>query len=159
MYGTFTIGGHRMLRMTSITGECCGFGRDQLIQPRVRLAPARGGELTDVRRARARLPADSVVVVVPDSATGTLIAAWLEAPNASDALGGATPKLVTLRHSDLTSGRVAPDSVAFIALPMVDYTRALQELSAMYVVGPPNIADFAGYRVAAYRMTRRRGTP
>jgi hypothetical protein len=102
---------------------------------------------------------NSVVVVVPDSGQGTLIPAWLDAPNAAAAPAGMKAKLVTLRHSDLASGRLALDSVAFIAMPTVDYTRALRELSAMYVVGPPYIADWAGYRVAAYRMTRRRGTP
>jgi hypothetical protein len=30
-YGTFRFGDHEMLRMTSRTGECCGYGRDQLL--------------------------------------------------------------------------------------------------------------------------------
>lgn len=31
IFGTFKFGDHKLLKMTSITGECCGFGRDQLI--------------------------------------------------------------------------------------------------------------------------------
>lgn len=31
IYSTFDFGKHKLLRMTSITGECCVFGRDQLI--------------------------------------------------------------------------------------------------------------------------------
>jgi hypothetical protein len=31
IFGTFEFGDHQMLRMTSLTGECCGFGRDQLV--------------------------------------------------------------------------------------------------------------------------------
>lgn len=31
IYGTFQFGKHEMLKMTSLTGECCGFGRDQLV--------------------------------------------------------------------------------------------------------------------------------
>jgi hypothetical protein len=31
LFGTFLIGHHQMLNMTSLTGECCGKGRDQLI--------------------------------------------------------------------------------------------------------------------------------
>jgi len=30
IWGTFPFGEHRILRMTSLAGECCGFGRDQL---------------------------------------------------------------------------------------------------------------------------------
>lgn len=30
IWGTFRFGRHEMLKMTSITGECCGWGRDQL---------------------------------------------------------------------------------------------------------------------------------
>ena len=44
-------------------------------------------------------------------------------------------------------------------MPTVDYTRALRELSAMYVVGAPGQFDWNGYRVSVYRMTRRRGSP
>ncbi len=31
IFGTFEFGDHEMLRMTSLTGECCGYGRDQLV--------------------------------------------------------------------------------------------------------------------------------
>lgn len=31
IYGTFQFGRHKILKMTSITGECCGYGRDQLV--------------------------------------------------------------------------------------------------------------------------------
>lgn len=31
VFGTFEFGDHEMLRMTSLTGECCGYGRDQLV--------------------------------------------------------------------------------------------------------------------------------
>lgn len=31
IYGTFRFGNHDILDMTSITGECCGYGRDQLV--------------------------------------------------------------------------------------------------------------------------------
>lgn len=31
IYGTFKFGNHDILDMTSITGECCGYGRDQLV--------------------------------------------------------------------------------------------------------------------------------
>lgn len=31
VYGTFQFGKHKMLKMTGITGECCGYGRDQIV--------------------------------------------------------------------------------------------------------------------------------
>lgn len=31
VYGTFLFGKHEILHITSITGECCGYGRDQLV--------------------------------------------------------------------------------------------------------------------------------
>ncbi|OGG03870.1 hypothetical protein A2W14_05005 [Candidatus Gottesmanbacteria bacterium RBG_16_37_8] len=31
IYGTFNFGNHKMLKITSVTGECCGYGRDQLV--------------------------------------------------------------------------------------------------------------------------------
>ena len=160
LYGTFAVGEHRMLRMTSITGECCGYGRDQLVynlefaslQRAVRMA------LTSVAPAVSST-ADSVVVVVPDSAVGTLVGAWLGGPNATASPKPSFPTLVTLIHSDLTSGRRALDSATFIAMPTVDYTRALRELSATYVAAAPDHFDWNGYRVSVYRMTRRRGSP
>ena len=160
LYGTFAVGEHRMLRMTSITGECCGYGRDQLVynlefawlQRAARMA------LTSVAPA-ASSPADSVMVVVPDSAVGTLVGAWLGGPNATARTPPSFPTLVTLIHSDLTSGRRALDSATFIAMPTVDYTRALRELSATYAAGAPDHFDWNGYRVSVYRMTRRRGSP
>ena len=31
IYGTFRFGNHEILKMTSVTKECCGYGRDQII--------------------------------------------------------------------------------------------------------------------------------
>lgn len=31
IFGTFAFGEHKMLKMTSIAGDCCGYGRDQLV--------------------------------------------------------------------------------------------------------------------------------
>lgn len=31
LYGTFNFGDHPILKMTEVTGECCGYGRDQLV--------------------------------------------------------------------------------------------------------------------------------
>lgn len=155
VYGTFAVGEHRLLRMTSITGECCGFGRDQLVYN------LEFGWLQRAAEAALRsvVPAtsaatDSLVVVVPDSAAGTLSATWLSAPNA-DGPAGTMPRLVTVAHGALVSGATRVDSATLIALPTVDFTRALRELSARYTIAAPREFTVQGYRVATYRLTRR----
>jgi hypothetical protein len=152
LFGTFTVGERSMLRMTSITGECCGYGRDQLVynlefawlqramQNAVRFAAASGPN-----------PGDSLLFAVPDSALGTLTPAWLREPNAT----GTQPTLITVPHSRLVTGIMRPDSLTLIALPLVDYSRALRELATVYVVAPPKVFDAHGYRVSTYRLTRR----
>jgi hypothetical protein len=61
-FGTFPVGDHRMLRMTSITGECCAYGRDQLVY---------NLEFTNIARAAdgalaLMQPGDSTLIVFPD---------------------------------------------------------------------------------------------
>jgi hypothetical protein len=155
-YGTFAVGEHRLLRMTSITSECCGFGRDQLVYNLEFgwLQRAADAALRSVAPAPMS-SSDSIVIVVPDSALGTLSSAWLAGPDAVSVYVDAVPKLVTRSHGTLLSGASRLDTATFIALPTVDYTRALRELATLYVIGAPRELDIHGYRVSTYRMTRR----
>jgi hypothetical protein len=159
LYGTFAVGDHRMLRMTSITGECCGFGRDQLVYNLefAWLQRALRAALTSVVPATSS-SADSLVVVVPDSAAGTLVGAWVAGPNEPAGTSASVAKFITLVHSDLTSGRHSPNSAVLIAMPTVDFTRALHELATAYTLDTPYVVDVHGYRIWVYRMSRRRSS-
>ncbi len=64
-YGTFAFGDHEMLRMTSITHECCGSGRDQLVY---------SPEFTNLER----LMSDALESIVPGDSTSDRAAGFDE---------------------------------------------------------------------------------
>lgn len=155
VYGTFPVGEHRLLRMTAITGECCAYGRDQLVY---------NLEFTSLQRVGARalaaLPRGVPrTVVIPDSTSGTLSAPhWL--PYAGPGEPGKPSRAFTfVEHDDVLTGRSRPDSAYFVALPNGDAPRVLRELSGQYVIDKFGTSAWRGYAVTTYRMLRRQTGP
>ena len=153
LYGTFAVGDRRMLRMTSITRECCGAGRDQLVYSLefTKLEAL----LSDVLEGIAAN--DSTTVIVPDS-TNWFVATRVDRTTHRRTVrvaGSASPRV--LEDDDIVRGDSVPPSAAyFVALPNASSQRALGGLSSRYVVGPERRYTRGGYALAVYPLTAKR---
>jgi len=151
LYGTFPFGEHQLLRMTRVTGECCGFGQDQLVY---------NLEFTNIQtlteRALASVALGSApVIVLPDSTSWM----FLDPPNSGGRLlegrswnhlaAGVYEYRQLLRDSD------APDSLLYLALPYGRNDRAIHALSALYDFRNEHQYTHAGYAVSSFALTRR----
>jgi hypothetical protein len=150
LWGTFPFGSHEMLRMASLTGECCGIGRDQLVYS---LEFARLHELAD--DALAALAPDSTTLLVIPANTSWYTIGPLDARTHRRSLrrtGTVEPIVVT--HGEVMKD-VRPDRFTYLALPNANLPRALVNLGVYYDWGPPRRFEHDGYAVLAYDMTAR----
>jgi hypothetical protein len=150
LWGTFPFGSHEMLRMTSITGECCGVGRDQLVYS---LEFARLHELTD--DALAALAPDSTTLLVIPANTSYYTIGPLDARTHRRSLRRTgTFEPVVVAHGEVMKD-VRPARFTFLALPNANLPRALVNLGVYYEWGPPRRFERDGYAILAYDMTPR----
>ena len=150
LWGTFPFGSHEMLRIASITGECCGIGRDQLVYS---LEFTRLHELAD--DALASLAPDNRTLLVIPANTSWYTIGPLDARTHRRTLrrtGTIEPMVVT--HGEVMKD-VRPDRFTYLALPNADLPRALVNLGVYYDWGPPRRFERSGYTVLAYDMTAR----
>lgn len=154
LWGTFPFGSHRMLAMTSLTNECCGHGRDQLVYS---LEFTRLAALTDEALA-ALEPDTSTVIGVPREIDWNIIGT----------LDSATYRR-TLRRTGVITHRVLtrprlpwvvprPRSVLYLAMPNADDPRAFERLARFYTIGPERRFEQDGYVLSAYPLTIKEHT-
>ena len=152
LWGTFAFGSHRMLDMTSITAECCGVGRDQLVYS---LEFTRFHDLTD--SVVATLVRDTATVIgVPRGmeyyTVGRLdLATWRRTLRRT----GAFRPTVWDRVWVFASATTAPQSMVYIAMPNARDSVKLRLLSNRYVVGPERRFEADGYALSAYELRLR----
>ena len=159
LWGTFPFGERQLLRITALTGECCGYGRDQLAYNLEFTALA---AVQDGLYARLR-PTDKTVFVVHDDAN-------LFTVGPIDALTGRR----TLRRGGVVSPPVASAGLVlgsrlqitegwtawFLAFPNMDNDATLAALHERFDVGPAEWATTPeGYAMAAYRLRERLRSP
>jgi hypothetical protein len=156
-YGTFAVGEHQMFRMTGVSRECCGAGRDQLVY---NLQFTALGDLAS--DATASMATDSTVIFLPR------LTRWFMMGTTDTAKLDATTHRRTLRREDVAALRVfdpdtlrllatAPSDAMFIALPNGDPDEGLRALASSYDIGPPQRMRRGGYWLSAYRLTLRDG--
>ena len=148
VYGTFQFGSHDMLRMTRVTGECCGMGQDQLAYS---LQFTAFHDLVD--EALGVLgPPDSSMLIVPDSTS------WFQI----GPLDARTHRR-TLRRRGVVGVPVSeplavvalparPSLAYYLALPNGNNARALSDLGRVYDVGPEQRFERGGYALSAYML-------
>jgi hypothetical protein len=153
LWGTFPFGSHRMLDMTSLTGECCGAGRDQLVYS---LEFTRFHDLTD----------SVVTTLVRDTATVIALPSGMR----YNTIGRIdhTAWRRTLRREGafepiVMTGPVIgigdpPRSVLYIAVPNAKDSTSLTLLSSLYEVGPERRFESGGYAMSAYQMRLKSST-
>jgi hypothetical protein len=137
VWGTFDFGNHKILSLTSLTGECCGFGRDQLPY---NLEFLKFGEIQG----------DIFAWIRPEIATA------LVANRRADRTGRVTPDgRRTLRLDDtLTIRFVTPENIE----------KRLRRPETVYFFAFPNFSNAAdldrlqqSYRIESIRRFRRQG--
>jgi hypothetical protein len=147
LYGTFRFGSHSMLRLTALTGECCGYGQDQL---------AYSAQFTAIRplvddAASVMLAENAHVIVVPDSTV------WLiDAPPHGWTVGNRHLDVRALGHENIVNGGARPDSAFYLAMPNGNNDRALTLLSNVYDVIHERQYEHDGYALSLYRLTLKR---
>jgi hypothetical protein len=150
LYGTFAVGDRDMLRMTGVTGECWGAGRDQLVY---NLQHTVMGELTS--DATEALVTDSTIVFLP-TLTRWFNVGPLDPTTHRRVLR--TDRVVTpvvAEPDTLRSLSTPPANAVFIALPNGDPQAALRALSEAYEIGKPRRFRRGGYWLDAYPLTLR----
>lgn len=157
LWGTFRVGDVALLRLTSLTGECCGAGRDQLVYNLQftaveRLTDAALARVAPVARGRTlAMPrlADWWVVDVLDSASHRALD---RSPPAQ------VPRVLHPEALDAelrTLAQAPPDTLWYLAMPYVDGARALAALRERYDARGVDTVRMGGYAMAVIPLVRR----
>jgi hypothetical protein len=160
LWGTFPFGDRALLHVTSITGECCGYGRDQLAY---NLEFTAFAAVQDELYARIR-PTDKTVFVMHDYADLYTVGAL-----------DARTRRRTLRRTDIVRPAVVKASLAavaaqmrladdwtawFLEFPNMDHSAYVAPVRRRFDVGPPVWAKTRdGYAMAAYPLRERLPAP
>jgi hypothetical protein len=151
LYGTFAFGEHRMLRMTSITHECCASGRDQLVYSL---------EFTMIERLMsdalaASAPGDSTLIVLPDSTNWYAVSLLDRTTNrrSVDSMKSVVPVVTESDSASLFSNRYG--RAMYLTLPNGAGDRGLEMLARDFVVGPERRFSRRGYWLSEYPLTSR----
>ena len=151
LWGTFDVGTHQMLSITSLTGECCGRGRDQLAY---NLEFTRFGQLQDELYERLRPTSASNIVVAVRGDWYTI-----------GQLDSATYRR-TLKQSGVIRPRVfnadeayffprPVQSAMYVELPYAENDISLARLSELYDFTEPRWVARDGYALAVRGMRLR----
>jgi len=151
LWGTFRFGSHRMLDMTSITTECCGAGRDQLVYS---LEFTRFHDLTD--SVTATLVRDTATAVALPSRMEYYSVGRLDRSTWRRTLRRAGAFEATVVDGPWVLARAAPPrSLVYVALPNARDSLTLALLSDRYAVGPERRFEASGYALSAYELRLR----
>jgi hypothetical protein len=151
-YGTWAFGDHRLLRMTRVTHECCGAGRDQLVY---NLQYTHLGNLTS--DATAALATDSTVVFVPHRMMWETLGPLDRTTHRRTLRRQNVIRPLLYEPDTLATLRRPPSDAIYIGLPNGDPEAGLRMLGQWYDVGAPRRMQRGGYWLNAYRLTLRSG--
>jgi hypothetical protein len=147
-WGTFDFGDHKILSLTSLTGECCGFGRDQLPY---NLEFLRFGEISNQIFGWIR----------PTAATTLAANVRADRLGRIDSEGRRTlrtdDRTLTIHFStpEIIERRVRqPDLIYFVAFPNFVNTADLLRLRKNYGVESVRTFAKAGYAIPVYVLRR-----
>lgn len=150
LFGTFAFGDHSMLRMTSITHECCGAGRDQLVYNLefTELEALTGDALASIA------PRDSALVVLPDS-TNWYVAMRLDPVTRRRTVERRAALVpAVFEYDQLDSLPALPPSASYVALPNASPAAGLAELARYYTIGPERRVRRGNRWLSFYSLTR-----
>lgn len=150
LWGTFSFGEHQMLRMTSLTGECCGEGRDQLVY---NLQHTAFHHLQNVARPALSQDADHRF-------SGHPLADWylvgsIDPATRRRTLASGAPVERLLTYPRIRDG-VRPGTIYYLHLPnFADDSGQEARLHSWYRPTGTHVFTYYGYRLHVTELTRR----
>ena len=152
LLGTFDFGRHPMLRMTALTGECCGAGRDQLVYNLqfTRFHDVQNRMYQDIR------PTPRTLILAAYAANFGLF--W---PLSADDYARSVHSARTFSPRYASAEDLAPaadvDEAYFIAFPNVDNRAALERLRRQFAEERVTRYESRGYGLDVYRFSSAAG--
>jgi hypothetical protein len=151
IYGTFPAGDRELLAMTSLTGECCGYGRDQLVY---------NSQFTDLHRlldeASLALGVDEGTVLMTHPLADFYLLGPIDRRSRRRTLDrtAAFSPLVVHDPAELQSPD-RPRRILFLALPYVDNQPLLKLARRFYEVAPPSVFAAGGLSLPVFELTAK----
>jgi len=154
VFGTFPVGSHEMLSMSSITKECCGpFGRDQLAYS---LEFTVFDGLLDNALAATGGDPDSLTIVLPDDGDWHVVDRFDRASRRRTLDQRNARHPWTMIATAAASGEPRPPARAwYFALPNHDFADGLRKLETRYDIGPERRVERRGYAMSIYPLVLR----
>lgn len=150
IFGTFEFGSHSMLDVTSITKECCGRGRDQLVY---NLEFTHLDHLVNMIYSDLR-PSESQPLVVAELANWFFLSWTTVSDPPRRGLLGQNVKPTALRLAgEIVSSPTPPKSVFWIAMPNIDGEAELALLKSRYTTVSEKRYEKSGYALSVFIMT------
>jgi len=148
IYGTFQFGNHTMLKMTSITGECCGYGRDQLVYNLQYIYIERlTNKIFEYYRP------DENTAFAYDRIQGNIFSLPIDRTTHRRTwrtINTFVPRDIAWTFFDPSYPR--PDTVYFIDYPFVGPTDTLSHFLSYYKIESKKIFEMDGYTLPVYKL-------
>ena len=149
IWGTFSVGDHSLLSITSLRNECCGHGRDQLAY---NLEFTHFASLQDVLYERLK-PTDSTVLVLPPFGDWYTVE-WIDRETHRRTMrsaGAVRPRVVQAQDAyDLSAVRAW-----YVDMPFIKDTVFRVLLTRRFDIGEPCRVERGGYAIAVREMRLR----
>ena len=158
VFGTFPVGSHGMLSMSSITKECCGpFGRDQLAYS---LEFTVFDDLVSDALAATGVDADSLTIVLPDDGDWYVVERFdrVSRKRTLDDRNSRDP-WVMIATAAVSGELKSPQKAWYFALPNQDFADGLRKLETLYDIGPERRVARRGYALSIYPLALRQPRP
>jgi hypothetical protein len=158
VFGTFPVGSHEMLSMSSITKECCGpFGRDQLAY---NLEFTVFDDLLSAALAAAGGDPDSLTIVLPDEGDWYVVERFdrVSRKRTLDERNSRDP-WVMMAVAAVSGELESPARAWYFALPNQDFADGLRTLETLYDIGPERRVERHGYAMSIYPLVLRQPRP
>jgi hypothetical protein len=152
IFGTFVFGEHPILSITSITNECCGKGRDQLVY---NLEFVLFDELINRAFSDVR-PTESQPIVVPDAANWWLVSPMTAADPPRRTIQGRPSRQTPMISAREVVARAAPPERLFwLGMPLVDGSGEVELLKMRYEIIDRKFYEKDGYSLSGLVMARK----
>ena len=158
VFGTFPVGSHEMLSMSSITKECCGpVGRDQLVYS---LEFTVFDDLVSDALAATGGDVDSLTIVLPDKGDWYVVERFDRASRKRTLDQRNTRDPWVMIATAAVSGEPrSPAKAWYFALPNQDFADGLRKLETLYDIGPERRVERRGFGMSIYPLVLRQARP
>lgn len=153
LFGTFAFGSHPMLNMTSITGECCGYGRDQIVY---NLEHTYLHRLQDLAYAQIQ-PGPGQEIALPEAAHWWLVGSLDPVTHLRTLSPVGTVKPHAWVVPELSHARKRPDQLYFLRMPNVPLDEDEEVLQTWYDPVGAHTYQVSGYtlEVVLYQLKKQ----